>query len=137
MKYILKGLFLDYWQYLVIVVLTLLLFRNCENNENLKLANSNYKQEIKISQLQADNYAKRINTLNDKITTLETTKTKEKTKIVTVIKEVEKKIDAVGNLTIKGIANYYQDRYKLPVVITKYGVSLSDTVAKKNKRDKN
>lgn len=132
MKDIAKSLFLDYWQYLVIVVLVLVLFRNCKQNENLQLANSNYKQEIKISQLQVDKYANRINALNDRITLLETTKQGEKTKIVTVVKEVEKKITSVGSLTTKGIGQYYQNRYNLPVTITQYGVALKDTVAKLN-----
>jgi hypothetical protein len=35
-------------------------------------------------------------------------------------------------LNTKGIANYYQNRYKLPVTITQYGVALTDTIAKKN-----
>lgn len=130
MKYILKGLLLDYWQYIVIVVLIFALFRNCENNEKLQLADKYHKEQLKTSQLQAQKYANQVNVLNDKITLLETAKSKEKTKIVTVVKEVEKKIQSVGNLTTKGIANYYQDRYKVPVTITQYGVALKDTVHK-------
>jgi len=46
--------------------------------------------------------------------------------------------DSNGNLiyqeqrNTKQIGNYYQERYKLPVTLTQYGVSLSDTLAKKN-----
>lgn len=109
--------------YITIIILSILLFQKCDNN---KIA------YIKISKLQEQKYVNHINTLNDKITVLNRLKQVEKTKIVTVIKEVEKKIVSVGTLNTKGIANYYQDRYKLPIVITKYGVSLSDTIAKKN-----
>lgn len=130
MKYILKSLFLDYWQYILIAILILLLFRNCENNEKLQLSNDVLKKDIKISELQVDKYAKRINLLNDRITILETTKQGEKTKIVTVVKEVEKKIISVGNLTTKGISKYYSERYELPNTITQYGVALKDTVHK-------
>ena len=131
MKYILKGLFLDYWQYIIIAILTLLLFRNCQDNEKLQLSNDVLKKDIKISELQVDKYAKRINLLNDRITILETAKTSEKTKIVTVVKEVEKKIQSVGNLSTNGIATFYSNRYKLKqVTITQYGVALKDTVHK-------
>jgi hypothetical protein len=35
-------------------------------------------------------------------------------------------------MSTKNIANYYQKRYSSPVVITQYGVALSDSIAKKN-----
>lgn len=116
--------------YIAIIILSLLLFRNCKDNEKLQLANSNYKQELKISDLKIEKHVNRINLLYDKIVLLEAEKSNEKTKIVTVVKEVEKKIQSVGSLTKKGIANYYSDRYKLPATITQYGVALKDTVHK-------
>ena len=121
MKYLLKSLLLDYWQYLVIAVLTILLFRNCQSNDKL---------EIELSGLKERKYIKHIYSLENKIAVLEASKSNEKTKIVTVVKEVEKKILIAENLTTKGIANYYQDRYKLPVTITQYGVALKDSVHK-------
>ena len=130
MKYILKGLFLDYWQYLVIAILTILLFRNCTQNEELQLANSNFKQELKISDLKIEKHVNRINALNDSLVILNKLKQREKVKIVTVVKEVQKKIQSVGSLTTKDIANYYSNRYKLKPVVTQYGVALKDTVHK-------
>ena len=118
--------------YIAIIIFSILLFRNCQDNEKLQLANSNFKQELKISDLKIEKHVNRINALNDSLVILNKLKQREKVKIVTVTKEVEKKIQSVGSLTTKGIANYYQDRYKLPIVITKYGISLSDTIAKKN-----
>ena len=118
--------------YIAIIILSILLFRNCQDNEKLQLANSNFKQELKISDLKIEKHVNRINALNDSLVILNKLKQREKVKIVTVTKEVEKKIQSVGSLTTKGIANYYQDRYKLPIVITKYVISLSDTIEKKN-----
>ena len=130
MKETIKSLAIEYWIYILCSILIGLLFRNCKSNEKLQLTNDVYKKDIKISQLQAEKYANRINTLNDSIIVLQRTKQKEKTKIVTVVKEVEKKIISVGSLTAKGIAQYYQSRYKLPATITQYGVALKDTVHK-------
>lgn len=130
MKEVIKTILLDYWQYIVIALLVLVLFRNCKQNENLQLANENYKQELEISDLKIEKHINRIITLNDSLLILNKAKQREKTKIVTVVKEVEKKIQSVGSLTTKGIANYYQSRYKLPVTITQYGVALKDTTHK-------
>lgn len=116
--------------YIAIIILSLLLFRNCQDNDKLQLANYNYKQELEISDLKIEKHVNRINALNDSLVVLQRLKQGEKTKIVTVVKEVEKKIQSVGDLTTKGIANYYQNRYKLPVTITQYGVALKDTVHK-------
>ena len=118
--------------YIAIIILSILLFRNCQDNEKLQLANSNFKQELKISDLKIEKHVNRINALNDSLVILNKLKQSKKVKIVTVTKKIEKKKQSVGSLTTKGIANYYQDRYKLPIVITKYGISLSDTIAKKN-----
>ena len=98
----------------------------------MQLTISGLEQKNEISDLKIEKHVNRINALNDKITSLETTKQREKIKIVTVVKEVKDKIEVVGSLNTKGIANYYQDRYKLPVTITQYGVSLNDTIAKEN-----
>jgi len=126
---IIKSILLDYWKNIAIAVLFLIILNTCTNANKAQLAND---LKIKQSNLKAEKYAKRINALNYNLIKLEQSKQREKTKIVTVIKEVEKKINVVENLNTKQIANYYQDRYKLPVTITQYGVSLNDTIAKKN-----
>ena len=129
---IIKSILLEYWKNIAIALLLILVLKSCNHSQNAQLANDALKDKIKISDLKADNYIKRINALNYNLIKLEQSKQREKTKIVTVIKEVEKKINIVENLDTKGIANYYQERYKLPVTITQYGVSLNDTIAKKN-----
>jgi len=118
--------------YVVIVLLSIIVLSTCKNSQKLELANESLLQDIEISYLNADKYVNHINELNDSLVILNKLKQKEKLKIVTVIKEVNAKIEAVGSLNTKGIANYYQNRYKLPVTITQYGVALNDTIAKKN-----
>jgi len=122
---VLKSLLGDYWTYLVIIVLSFLLFKSCETSQSTQLA-------LKISNLKAEKYTNRINVLYDSLMVLNKSKQREKIKIIEVIKEVEKKINIVATLDTKGIVNYYHDRYKLPVTITKYGVALKDTVARLN-----
>ena len=120
------------WSKILLVILAILLFRTCQGSKEVRLANNSLKKDIEISEIKAQNYVDRINLLSDSLIILERRKQAEKIKIVTVVKEVEKKVEAVGSLNTKGIANFYQNRYKLPVVITQYGVSLSDSIAKKN-----
>jgi len=115
--------------YFVIFLLSIIILSTCTNSENAQLA---LKDKIKISDLKADIYKSKITQLNANIVQIGKQKQAERVKIVTVIKEVEKKINLVPKLNTKGIANYYQNRYKLPVTITQYGVALSDTIAKLN-----
>jgi len=118
--------------YVAIALLSIIILSTCNNSERTQLANEVLKKDIKISELQAQKYANRINALNDSLVTLNKLKQREIVKIVILKKWVKTKLEAVASLKTKGIANYYQNRYKLPVVITQYGVALSDTLAKKN-----
>jgi len=115
--------------YAIIVLLSIMVLSTCNHSENAQLA---LKKDIEISDLKAKSYASKVDLLKKDLSELEKKKQVEKLKIVTVIKEVEKKINVVSTLNTKGIANYYQNRYKLPVTITQYGVALKDTVAKLN-----
>lgn len=127
-----KSLLLENWTYIVILVLSFFLFKSCNGSEELQIANSKLKQEAKELVASADKYADKVNELNDKIVQLENQKQKVKTEIVYIQKKTDTAIKKVPALTTKQIANYYQERYKLPVTITQYGVSLPDTIAKKN-----
>lgn len=131
-KDIIKSLVLDYGQYIVILVLCFFLFKSCEGGKELQIANRELKLEVKELVLAADKYVAKNNALNDKITLLEIKKQKVKTEIVYIQKKTKSEAEKVPALTTKQIANYYQERYKLPVTITQYGVSLPDTIAKKN-----
>ena len=118
--------------YSIIVLLSIIVLSTCKNSQKLELTNNSLKKNIKISDLNAEKYANRINALNDSLIVLERRKQREKIVVKTIVKEVQTNIQAVGSLNTKGIANYYQNRYKLPVTITQYGVALTDTIAKKN-----
>lgn len=129
---ILKSLLLDYGQYILILVLSFFLFRSCQGSNELKLANDGLKKEVKTLIADSNKYVAQNNALNDKLVLLEKQKQKVKKQIVYIEKQTESEAKKVPTLNTKQIANYYQERYKLPITITQYGVSLSDTIAKRN-----
>lgn len=129
---IIKSLLYDYWAYIVIVVLCFFLFKSCQGSDELQIANGNLKLEVKDLVASADKYVAKNNELNGKIVLLEQQKQKVKTEIVYVENKTKSDVKKVPTLNTKQIANYYQERYKLPITITQYGVSLSDTIAKRN-----
>jgi hypothetical protein len=129
---IIKSLFYEYWSYAVILILSFFLFKSCEGSKELQLANRELKLEVKELILSSDKYVAKNNELSSKILQLEKLKAKVKTEIVYIENKTKSDLKKVPTLNTKQIANYYQERYKLPIVITKYGVSLSDTIAKKN-----
>lgn len=127
-----KSLFYENWSYIVIVILSFFLFKSCEGSKDLQLANRNLKLEVKELVISADKYVAKNNELNGKIVLLEQQKQKVKTEIIYIQKKTDTAIKKVGSLKTVQIAQYYQKRYENKVFITKYGVSLSDTIAKKN-----
>lgn len=129
---IVKSLLFDYWKGIVIFTMAILLFKSCEGNKELQIANRNLKLEVKELVITADKYVAKNNALSDKITLLETQKQKIKKEIIYVQNKTKSDVKKVPALSTKQIANYYQERYKLPITITQYGVSLPDTIAKKN-----
>jgi cell division protein FtsB len=131
-KDILKSLLYEYWHYLVIAVLCFLLLKSCTGGKELRLANDELKTEVKELILSSDKYVAKNNELSSKIVQLEKLKAKVKTEIVYIENKTKSDLKKVPTLNTKQIANYYQERYKLPVTLTQYGVSLSDTIAKKN-----
>lgn len=131
-KDILKSLLYEYWYYLVIAVLCFLLLKSCTGGKELRLANDELKTEVKELILSSDKYVAKNNELSSKILQLEKLKAKVKTEIVYIENKTKSDLKKVPTLNTKQIGNYYQERYKLPVTLTQYGVSLSDTLAKKN-----
>ena len=129
---IVKSLLYDYWKGIVIFTMAILLFKSCEGNKELQIANRELKVEVKELVITADKYVAKNNALNDTIILLEGKKQKVKTEIVYVQNKTKSDIKKVPTLNTKQIANYYQERYKLPITITQYGVSLPDTISKKN-----
>jgi len=129
---ILKSLILDYGQYIVIIVLCFFLFKSCQGEKELSVANNQLKKNVIELTKSADKYVAKNNALNDTITLLEKQKQKVEIQIVEVEKTTKKEAEKAQKLSTKQIANYYQNRYKLPVAITQYGIALSDSISKKN-----
>ena len=129
---IIKSLFLENWEKLLIAVLVVIIFKGCGSKNELQLANLKLKNEVKQLVVSADKYVAKNNELNGKIVLLKQQKQKVKNEIVYIENKTKSDIKKVPTLNTKQIANYYQERYKLPVTITQHGVSLSDTIAKKN-----
>jgi len=120
------------WAIVVLVIVSFLYFKSCQGSEKLQLANSGLKKENKELVISADKYVAKNNELNGKIVLLEQQKQKVKIEKVYIQNKTKSEAEKVQSLSTKQIAVYYQERYKLPVTITQYGVSLSDTIAKKN-----
>lgn len=120
------------WAIIALVIVSLLYLKSCQGSQDLQLANSSLKKDVELSEIKASSALSKNKVLISKVDSLE----KVKQKVVVQVQEVQKKtendIKKVSGLTTKGIATYYQDRYKLPVTITQYGVSLSDTIGKLN-----
>lgn len=129
---ILKSLFHENWSYVLNAVLLIMLYLSFGVSDSKDGIISSLKKEAKELIASADKYVAKNNALNDKITLLENQKQKVKTEIVYVQNKTKSDIKKVPALNTRQIANYYQERYKLPVTITQYGVALSDTIAKKN-----
>ena len=128
---IIKSLLHEYWSYIVITVLCFFLFKSCNGGAELKLANNNLKLEVKELVANSNKHLAKNNILNSKILELEKQKQIQKTKIVNIQNKAKSDLKKVATLNTKQIAKYYQERYKLPITIPQYGVSLSDTIAKK------
>ncbi len=128
----LKQWFLANWAIIALVIVTLLYLKSCQGSQDLQLANSSLKKEVEISEIKASSVLSQNKVLLSKLDSLEKVKQKVVVKVQEVQKKTEKEIKKVPGLTTNGIATYYQDRYKLPVTITQYGVSLSDTIGKLN-----
>ena len=120
------------WAIIALVIVSLLYLKSCQGSQDLQLANSSLKKEVEISEIKASSVLSKNKVLLSKVDSLEKVKQKVVVQVQEVQKKTEKELKEVSSLTTKGIATYYQDRYKLPVTITQYGVSLSDTIGKLN-----
>lgn len=120
------------WAIIALVIVSLLYLKSCQGSQDLQLANSSLKKEVEISEIKASSVLSKNKVLLSKVDSLEKVKQKVVVQVQEVQKKTEKELKEVSSLTTKGIATYYKDRYKLPVTITQYGVSLSDTIGKLN-----
>jgi len=120
------------WAIIALVIVSFFLFKSCQGSKELSVANASLKTEVKDHVAIANGYLANNKVLVLKIDSLEKVKQEVKIQIAEVEKKTESDIKKVPGLTTKGIANYYKERYKLPVTITQYGVSVSDTIGKLN-----
>ena len=118
--------------YAITILLLVVVFFKFNGTNELKMANSSLEKDVKSYKANAKKYVYENNLLKDSITLLETRKAKAEKEIVYIEKESQSKLEKVPSMSTKNIANYYQKRYTAPVVITQYGVALSDSIAKKN-----
>lgn len=116
--------------YLVILILSIFLLKECTKNKDSEV--KVLKNEVASLKASSKKYIDKANKLEEEIVVLESKKSKVKTKIVYLKEATKSKLEKVPSLTTKQQAIYYQNRYKKPVVVTQYGVSLSDSIAKEN-----
>jgi hypothetical protein len=116
--------------WITIIILSFFLFKSCEGSKELDLTIKASEQKVKTLESESQKYVDIANQYKDTVTLLKNKKIKVKEKLVSATKDTEKQIKEVPKLQTKGIATYFQDNYKLPLVITQYGVAVSDTLGK-------
>jgi len=138
---IIKSLFLENWSYIVIVILSLLLFAKCNDNNHLSLAMETQKQATEQYVKNSDGFVVKVDSLKKVSAKLKKDIALIKNDSVARIKEiahlktkVSTQLAVIKTYFINDIAKHYQDRYndKKGVVVTQYGVALSNEIAKKN-----
>lgn len=118
--------------YFIIFLLSLLLIKECTRNSELESQTKTSKGEVETLKVKVKQYSDKNNKLNEDLVILNSKKEKVRVKVTYLKSKEESELKKVPNLTTKEIATYYQKKYKKPVVITQYGVSLSDSIAKEN-----
>lgn len=112
---------------LIILVLSFFLFRSCQNPEPILQNDKALLEKLQKDSKQYQNIAK---VYKDSVKLLNQKKVIIKQDIEKSVTSTKEKLKPVPSLTTKGIANYFQTSYKIPVVITQYGVAVPDTLAK-------
>lgn len=118
--------------YFIVFFLTVLLMNQCDKTNELQVAKNDLKKDAKISELKQQKLIYDNSNLKIKLDSLEALKESIKKEIVIVEKKVIVEVDKTKKFNTNEIAKFYEKRYNDKVVITQYGVSLKDSVAKKN-----
>lgn len=116
--------------WITIIILSFFLFKSCEGSEELELKTQASEQKVKTLEYEAQKYVDIANQYKDSVVLLKNKKAVIKDSLIYVTKTTEEKLKVVPTLTTKGIANYFQDNYEIPVTITQYGVAVPDTLGK-------
>jgi hypothetical protein len=137
MKEVLKSLVADALPWLLIISLSIALFKSCESNrlslaetENYKKSQKVLQDKIKKSEYQTAQYIDTVFFYQKEIKKLSIKTKKLDSKYIP-------KIEGVKHYNSSDIAKFYQDTYKLPkqVETVENGTVLSDTVARLNIKD--
>lgn len=118
--------------YVIIFILAFLLFKSCQSNKEVQLANERLKKEVKDLIDTTDLIAGKNRQLRDTISILEARKQKIKTQIVYIKNKAKSDVKKVAGLNTIEISEYYSERYHLEVKPTPEGVVFKDTVSKEN-----
>jgi len=136
-----KDFALKYWAHIALVLSLLFLFSKCNDNDQLSLAvdtqkevTKQYKQNAKEFINKADSLEKVKIKLLKNIVLLQKDSIKSQVEISRLKIKVNTQLAAISHYKTTDIAKYFQSRYndKKGVVVTQYGVALSDTIAKQN-----
>lgn len=136
-----KNYVLKYWVHVALAITIIMLFSECNDNSQLSLAiktqkevTNQYVTKAKGFISQADSLEKEAVKLKKNITLLKKDSIKSNMEIAQLKNKVSTQLAVISHYNITDIAKWYQTRYndKKGVVVTQYGVALSDTIAKQN-----
>lgn len=136
-----KDFALKYWVYLALIITIVLLFSKCNDNSQLSLAiktqkkvTKEYVANAKVFVSKADSLEKVQLKLKKNIALLQKDSIKSNVEIAQLKNKVNAQLAVISHYNSSDIAKYFQTRYndKKGVVITQYGVALSNTIAKQN-----
>lgn len=116
--------------YELIFILAFLLFKSCQSNKEVQMANEKLKTEVKDLLDTADKIAGKNRQLRDTISILKAKKVK--TEIVYIQNKAKSDVKKLAGLNTIEISKYYGERYDMEVKPTTEGVIFKDTVAKEN-----
>ena len=116
----------------VTTILICIVVFQCKGSTQTVQATQHLKGKLIENSKQLDKYAVRINKLNDSLVIIKALKSKSITKTILIKEATKKQETLVATYSVKEKAQYYQKRYSLPVVITQYGIALSDSASTKN-----
>ena len=136
-----RGTALRIFPYIVMAVLATIIFFKMNSNKKLtieveaqKIQAVVYERNAKEYVKQADELKKEIPKLKESVLALQKANENKNIEIAVLKDRVDAKLSDIKRYNSNDIALYYQKRYrdKKGVVLTQYGVALTDTIAKHN-----
>ena len=137
----LKSFFFENWSYIALAIIFLLYFGKCSDNDHLSLAMKAQKQAAEEFIQNSNGFAAKVDSLKKVSLKLKKDIALIKNDSIERIKEiahlkskVSTQLAIIKTYSTNDIAKHYQTRYndKKGVVVTQYGVALSDGIAKQN-----